>query len=256
MWVGGTQPTSRPLIEGILPMGLIPPGCHDQHLQGSIPLARAAEFAGQRPGRTVARPDRPPGGHRPTGGSTAHRLADGLGGYSVHVCPKTGRGRKQEGIAALSRLPVEGHEVLDLRSQQRVAQFVTVRVKGRPLVLVNGHYYWPVGAHSARVRQVGRVLERVKALEPGTSVIACGDFNATPGSRAVALMSRTFDSAHLVRNGREPDFTCPTPLISGGRVRRGSDPRSVAAPLDPTRRPLAWQPGLHLRQHRRPARRV
>jgi endonuclease/exonuclease/phosphatase family metal-dependent hydrolase len=156
----------------------------------------------------------------PLGTSTAHWLADELGGYSVHVCPKTGWGRKREGIVVLSRLPVEGHEVLDLRSQQRTAQFVRVRTGGRPVVLVNGHYYWPVGADSAQVRQVGLVLDRVKALEPGTSVIACGDFNATPGSRAIALMSETFRSAHLVSNGREPDFTCPTPLISGGRVRR------------------------------------
>ncbi len=156
----------------------------------------------------------------PLGESSAHRLAGVLGGYSVHVCPKTGWGRKREGIAVLSRLPVEGHDVLDLLGQQRTAQFVRVRAGGRPVVLVNGHYYWPVGAHSAQVRQVGRVLDRVKALDPGTSVIVCGDFNATPGSRAIKLMRQTFASAHQDRHGREPDFTCPTPLISGGRVRR------------------------------------
>ena len=50
----------------------------------------------------------------PLGTSTAHWLAGELGGYSVHVCPKTGWGRRREGIAVLSRLPVEGHEVLDL----------------------------------------------------------------------------------------------------------------------------------------------
>jgi endonuclease/exonuclease/phosphatase family metal-dependent hydrolase len=156
----------------------------------------------------------------PLGTSTAHWLAGELGGYSAHVCPKTGWSRRWEGIAVLSRLPVERHEVLDLRSQQRTAQFVRVRAGGRAVVLVNGHYYWPVGAHSAQVRQLARVLDRVKALDPGTSVIACGDFNATPGSRAIALMSQTFHSAHRVRHGREPKFTCPTDLVSGGRVRR------------------------------------
>ena len=60
----------------------------------------------------------------------------------------------------------------------------------------------------------------MKALDPGTSVIACGDFNATPGSPAIALMRRTFASAHEARHGREPEYTCPTPLVSGGRVRR------------------------------------
>ena len=33
-------------------------------------------------------------------------------------------------------------------------------------------------------------------------------------------MRQTFASAYQARHGREPDFTCPTPLISGGRVRR------------------------------------
>jgi endonuclease/exonuclease/phosphatase family metal-dependent hydrolase len=156
----------------------------------------------------------------PLGESTAHWLAGELGGYSVLVCPKAGWSRKREGIAVLSRLPVEGHETLDLGGQERVAQFVRVRAGGRPVVLVNGHYYWPVGAHRAQVKQVGRVLDRVKALDAGTTVIACGDFNATPGSRAIALMRQTFASAHQARHGREPDFTCPTPLISGGRLRR------------------------------------
>ncbi len=156
----------------------------------------------------------------PLGLSTAHWLAGELGGYSVHVCPKTGSGRQKEGIAVLSRLPVEGHEVLDLGSQQRTAQIVRVRVGDTAVFLVNGHYYWPVGAHSAQVKQVGRVLDRIRSLDPGSVVIVCGDFNATPVCRSIALMRQTFLSAHEARNGREPAFTCPTPLISGGRVRR------------------------------------
>src|SRR3954451_9992555 len=85
----------------------------------------------------------------PLGKSTAHWLAGELGGYSAHVCPKTGWGRRREGIAVLSRLPVEGHEVLDLRSQQRMAQFVRVRTGESPVVLINGHYHWLPGAHAA-----------------------------------------------------------------------------------------------------------
>jgi endonuclease/exonuclease/phosphatase family metal-dependent hydrolase len=86
--------------------------------------------------------------------------------------------------------------------------------------LVNGHYYWPVGAHSAQVKQVARVLDRIESFGPGSAFIVCGDFNATPDCQSIALMRRTFVSAHQARHGREPDFTCPTPLISGGRVRR------------------------------------
>jgi endonuclease/exonuclease/phosphatase family metal-dependent hydrolase len=96
---------------------------------------------------------------------------------------------------------------------------VRVQVGGRPIVLVNGHYYWPTGLHGARVRQVARVLDAVKALDPGTSVIACGDFNATPGSAAIDLMSRSLVSAHEARHGREPEYTYPSPLVGRWRVR-------------------------------------
>ena len=155
----------------------------------------------------------------PMGESTAHWLAGELGGYSVQVCPKTGWGARREGIAVLSRLPVEGHEVLDLISQQRTAQLLRVRAGGRPVVLINGHYHWLPGAHAARVRQVVRVLDRIRIFDPGTSVVACGDFNGTPGSPAIDRMRRTLVSAHEVRHGREPVYTCPTPLRSGQRVR-------------------------------------
>jgi endonuclease/exonuclease/phosphatase family metal-dependent hydrolase len=155
----------------------------------------------------------------PLGASTAHWLAGELGGYEVFVCPKSGWGRKREGVAVLSRLPVEGHEVLDLGSQQRTAQLVRVRVGGCPAVLVNGHFYWPPGAHTARVRQVERLLAWVEGVAPATPVIACGDFNATPGSRAITLMKGALASAHEAADGCEPVYTCPTPLVCGGRVR-------------------------------------
>ena len=147
MWVGGTLQTSRPLIEGILPMGTILRVATVNILND---LSRWAERrALLARGLDALSPDLIALQEvtDPLGASTAHWLAGELGGYSVHVCPKTGWGRKREGIAVLSRLPVEGHEALDLRSQQRTAQFVRVRAGGRPVVLVNGHYYWPVGAH-------------------------------------------------------------------------------------------------------------
>jgi endonuclease/exonuclease/phosphatase family metal-dependent hydrolase len=155
----------------------------------------------------------------PLGPSTAHWLAGELGGYEVLVCPKAGWGRSREGIAVLSRLPVEDHSTLDLGSQQRMAQFVRVRISGWPVVLVNGHYYWPPGAHESRARQVGRVLDRLGAVAPGTSAIVCGDFNGLPGTPAIDLMRRTFVSAHEARHGREPDYTCPTPLVGGPSIR-------------------------------------
>jgi endonuclease/exonuclease/phosphatase family metal-dependent hydrolase len=150
---------------------------------------------------------------------TAHWLAGELGGYSVHVCPKSGWGRRREGVAILSRLPVERHEMIDLPRQQRTAQLVKVRLGGRPVVVANTHLYWPPGAHAVRVRQVGRLLAWVGASEPGAAIVVCGDFNATPGSPAIDRMRRYLNSAHEAAHGCEPDHTCPTPLRSRGRVR-------------------------------------
>jgi endonuclease/exonuclease/phosphatase family metal-dependent hydrolase len=161
----------------------------------------------------------------PLGHSTSQWLATELGGYSVHLCPKSGWSRKREGIAVLSRLPVEDHEILDLASQQRTAQLVFVRMAGRSVVFCNGHYHWSPGAHAARVRQVGRILERMERLDPGTAVVACGDFNGTPGSPAIVSMRRAFASAHEAYHGTEPEYTFPTPLVSGHRVREAATRR-------------------------------
>lgn len=155
----------------------------------------------------------------PLGFSTAHSLADQLGGYSLRVCPKAGWGRTWEGIAILSRLPVDRHETIDLGGQQRTAQLVRVRVGGRPVVVANTHLYWPAAIHAARVRQVERLLAWLGTSEPGAEAVICGDFNATPGSPAIARMRRSFASAHEAAHGQEPEYTCPTPLVVGGRVR-------------------------------------
>jgi endonuclease/exonuclease/phosphatase family metal-dependent hydrolase len=155
----------------------------------------------------------------PLGHSTAHQLAEDLGEYEVFVCPKTGLGRSREGIAILSKLPVERHDTLDLKTQQRTAQLVEISVGGRPVVFVNGHYYWHPGAHSARVRQVERLVAWLSSAAPDASVIAGGDFNGTPESPAIARMRRAYRSAHEVRHGREPEFTYPSPLTSRLPIR-------------------------------------
>ncbi|WP_435020276.1 endonuclease/exonuclease/phosphatase family protein [Tundrisphaera sp. TA3] len=157
----------------------------------------------------------------PPGASTADWLAGELGGYAVLPCPKAGwhRGRAREGIAVLSRLPVERHEVLDLRGQGRTAQLVRVRVGGRAVALVNGHYYWSPAAHNARARQVGLVLDWLEAIEPGTPAVVCGDFNALPDSRPIARLREVMASAHEAAHGREPEATCPTPLVGGDALR-------------------------------------
>src|SRR5439155_1765390 len=154
---------------------------------GLLPVGPVARPGGPRP--------IPAAVHQPFGRGNATSFGPRLPGKRA-----TGSGPLSKAVRTCGRLP---------SSASSVGEPIPW---GRPLILVNGHSYWPVGADSAQVRQVGRVLDRVKALEPGTSVIACGDFNATPGSGAITLMRQTFASAHQARHGREPDFTCPTPL--------------------------------------------
>ena len=81
--------------------------------------------------------------------SNAHWLAQELNQrktddddlYNLYLCPRTGSKGSTEGVAILSRLPVKRHEILDLLTQNRVAQLVEVRIEGQPLMLVNGKFY-------------------------------------------------------------------------------------------------------------------
>ena len=63
------------------------------------------------------------------------------------------------------------------------------------------------------------MLDGLRPFGPETSIVLAGDFNGTPDSPAIVRMRTSFDSAHAIRHGREPDFTYPTPLTSGDRVR-------------------------------------
>ena len=144
--------------------------------------------------------------------NNAQWLARRLGKYSVHLCSKTGPLQDKEGIAILSRLPVERTQTLDLQTQNRVAQSVQVRVADQSFILVNGHFYFHVVDHIERVRQVELLLSWLGPTAREVPTVVCGDFNDTPGSRSIRLMRQHFTSAHSARHGHEPEFTCPTPL--------------------------------------------
>ncbi len=144
--------------------------------------------------------------------NSAQWLADRLGGYTVHLCPMTGKYANRQAIAILSRLPVRSAWSLSLCSQDRVAQAVQVCVNRHDVLIVNAHLYWHIIDHDEHLRQMRRLLEWTDALPPSASMIICGDFNGTPDYRAIRLLRRRFVSAHMARHGREPQYTCPTPL--------------------------------------------
>ena len=140
-------------------------------------------------------------------------LAGQLGMQHRYITPKSGPESQSEGIAILSRLPIQAAQSLVLPGPQgRVAQCVEVLAGEIPVYFANGHFFWQPGESETRDRQVEMLLSWIKDISGSYPTIICGDFNATPETGAIQSMYRHFRSAYLTMHGREPAFTCPTPL--------------------------------------------
>jgi endonuclease/exonuclease/phosphatase family metal-dependent hydrolase len=139
--------------------------------------------------------------------------------YEVSICPRTGIYSQKEGLAVLSRLPINHQENLDLLTQERVAQVVRVRLETRDLLLVNAHFFWQPGPSPKRQQQIELLLDFLDTQPVDQPVIVCGDFNGIPGTPAIERMRQYFDSAYNIVHKQEPDYTCPTPLPNSGRVK-------------------------------------
>ncbi len=143
-------------------------------------------------------------------------LAAQLSGYSVHVCPKKGELGRIEGLAILSRLPVEEHHTLSLSAQGRVAHWVTVHHQGHRWLFANTHMFWSPFDDGVRLYQVRLLLSSLPNHLP---TVICGDFNAMPYYRSIKLMKRHYTSAYANIHGNEPAYTIPTPLKRGPGLR-------------------------------------
>ena len=128
------------------------------------------------------------------------------------LTPKTGAAGKLEGIGILSRHPFLERKELDLRHQNRVAQFVEVEIEGNRLVLANAHFYWPTGESEIRQEQVDLLLDWLEAIPGDPPILVCGDYNTTPDSTSIKKMKQRFKSAYEAVHGEEPEKTNPTPL--------------------------------------------
>jgi len=159
--------------------------------------------------------------------SNAHWLAQELNQlkdgeenlYNIYLCPKTGSKKDVEGIAILCRFPVKRHEILDLMTQNRVAQLIEFRVDNDILMLVNGHFFWSTGESVERQAQIELLLDWLDTQPADIPVVVCGDFNGIPHSKAILTMRHYFDSAYRVIHGEEPEYTYPTPLPKSKRAR-------------------------------------
>lgn len=150
--------------------------------------------------------------------STAHWLADRLGGYSVAFCPRTAH-PASDSLALLTSLPVESHRILALEGEGRQAHRIEVRHGGRQWTVVNTHLYWNPLHEAVRVAQVRQLLTW---LDDASPAVVCGDFNALPASRTLDRFGERLMSAHLARHGRDPLLTYPTMLRRGPGLRHWS----------------------------------
>ena len=144
--------------------------------------------------------------------NNAEWLAHQLGAQYMYLSPKSGRAGLKEGIALLSNLPFENRAHLDLETQHRVAQYVSVRIDGKPLYLANGHFLWQPGESLGRQQQIDHLLEWLGSVSGDPPMVVCGDFNGTPDTPAIQKMRRYFASAYAVVHGEDPEYTTPTPL--------------------------------------------
>ena len=139
-------------------------------------------------------------------------LAGRLGLPHVYLSPKTGEEGNREGVAILSRHPFEEKACLDLRTQNRVAQYVKIHLDGQSLLFANGHFFWQPGESKQRLNQIKLLLEWLDSRPEKLPIIVCGDFNSTPDTQPIQRMHERFVSAYAQFNGKEPDFTAPTSL--------------------------------------------
>ena len=118
------------------------------------------------------------------------------------------------GVATMSRIGFEEHEVLDLMTFERVAQRFVFRVDDTPFVFVNVHLHHPVEAQQERVEQLERLFEWLDRDRRGLPMVIAGDFNAyaEPPEPAVGMMKSRYRSAYETAHGREPEKTWTTPV--------------------------------------------
>lgn len=153
-------------------------------------------------------------------GRTAHWLAERLGLPHVYYTQfREGvsvLGVKAYGIAILSRTSFLNVGELYLPGQGRAAQWGEIRTGDGPLTICNGHYFWYPGASKERQVQFDAVEGWLARERAGQPVVMVGDFNAEPHTPEMQGLFARWGSAHVLAQGREPAYTCPTPLAYRG----------------------------------------
>ena len=114
-----------------------------------------------------------------------------------------------ETLAVLSRLPIRAREAVNLRPGVPNCLRVRLETRDGPFDLYNCHLHPRDSA--LRQQEVARILQRMD-VEPDIAAILCGDFNAVPSGRTMALVFERLRSAYEMKHNHHPATTFPTPL--------------------------------------------
>jgi len=97
------------------------------------------------------------------------------------------------GLAVLSRFSLDPIGAIQLPSDpedgQRVAQFVSVKTPGQPVLVVNTHLSYLPEAHDLRTKEMQRIVTRIREDRDHDTVILGGDLNATPDSPVIRWLT-------------------------------------------------------------------
>lgn len=134
--------------------------------------------------------------------------------YRIKHAVNPGQRASFHGIATLSRLEFREHEIIDLMTNERVAQRMVFECDGDPFVFVNTHLHHPPEAQQERVEELKLLLAWLDRDTRGLPAVVVGDFNAyaVPPEPAVTMMKARFRSAYETAHGKEPDWTWTTPV--------------------------------------------
>jgi endonuclease/exonuclease/phosphatase family metal-dependent hydrolase len=135
-----------------------------------------------------------------------------------------------EALAMLSKLPIAESEPIELRPG--VANCLRVRLQGADGVAIDVYMTHLHPRDSGlRQREAALILEAMERA-PETPAVLCGDFNAVPDGKTMAVLWPRLRSAYEMANGRHPETTFPTPLRPFAGRQAGFSERREAPPTE------------------------
>jgi endonuclease/exonuclease/phosphatase family metal-dependent hydrolase len=163
------------------------------------------------------------------GANTAQHLAEILN-FDGYFQPAREKEREfdgnqtitHSGLAVLSRFPLNPVGAIQLPSDpadgERVAQFVSVKTKPKPVLVVNTHLSYLPDAHDLRTQEMKRIVTRIREDRDHETVILGGDFNAEPDSAVIRWLSglRNLKSIDMAKYGSENKSPGATKLEKSG----------------------------------------